>query len=132
MPGRSKREDLPVYVTIVSENPETTDGLQQYLGRAGIPSRSTRMVNDVSLVAPDHTTATVIFPDDFAEDAVLALIGELRRRRPHLRNLLITEAPQRLLSSLRLDDRRLPMPTVMPKPSFGWTILDAIRGHVEE
>jgi hypothetical protein len=132
MPARSKGHSAPGYVTIVSQNPETTDGLQQYLGRAGIASRSTRTVHDVSVVASDHTTATVIFPDDFAEDAVLALIAELRRRRPHVRNLLITGAPQRLLSSLRLDDHRLPMPTVMPKPSFGWTILDAIRGHVEE
>jgi hypothetical protein len=32
MPTRKKAESLPTYVTIVSRNPETLDGLQQYLG----------------------------------------------------------------------------------------------------
>jgi hypothetical protein len=129
MPARTRREGAPAYVTIVSRNRETTDGLHQYLGRAGITSRSTQAVDDVACVAPDDATAVVIFPDDFAEEAVLALVAELRRRRPRLVTVLVTQAPNRFLSALSADDERLPLPTVMPKPSFGWTILDAIRGE---
>lgn len=129
MPRSRKPESPPPYVTIVSKNPETLDGLQQYLGHAGIPSRTTRAVRDISLVAPAHATATVIFPDDFAEEAVLALVAELRRKRPHLLTLLITQAPIRFRSAFFADDARLTMPTIMPKPLFGWLILDAIRGQ---
>jgi hypothetical protein len=85
--------------------------------------------SDLTVVAPDHATATVIFPDDFAEDTMLALVAELRRKRPRLLVLLITRAPQRFRSSLSADDERLPMPTIFEKPLFGWLILDAIRGQ---
>jgi hypothetical protein len=129
MRATKKMEARPAYVTIVSGNPETLDGLQQYLGRAGIPSRTTRAFTDLTVVAPGYVTATVIFPDDFAEDAMLALVATLRRKRSRLLILLITRAPQRFRSVLDGDDARLPMPTVLAKPLFGWLILDAIRGH---
>jgi hypothetical protein len=129
MPTRKKADAPPAYVTIVSTNPETLDGLQQYLARAGIPSRTTRVVLDLTIVAPDHATAIVIFPDDFAEDAVLALVAVLRRKRARLLILLITRAPNRFRSALSADDEHLPMPTILVKPLFGWLILDAIRGQ---
>jgi hypothetical protein len=133
MPRPSKNgEGLPAYVTIVSRNPETLDGLQQYLGRAGIPSRTTAALRKLDLVAPEHATVSVIFPDDFSEEAVLATVAELRRKRPRLLTLLITRAPKRLRSSLGNGDDRLPMPIIMPKPLFGWQILDAIRAHHTE
>jgi hypothetical protein len=129
MPAKKKAEARPAYVTIVSRNPETLDGLQQYLGRAGIPSRTTRALTNLTEVAPDHATATVIFPDDFDEEAVLARVSVLRRKRPGLLILLITRAPNRIRSALVDDDPGLPMPTVLAKPLFGWLILDAIRGQ---
>jgi hypothetical protein len=129
MPTRKKADAPPTYVTIVSRNPETLDGLQQYLGRAGIPSRTTRAFTDLAVVAPGHVTATVIFPDDFPEDAMLALVATLRRKRSRLLILLITRAPQRIRSILGADDARLPMPTILAKPLFGWLILDAVREH---
>ena len=43
--------------------------------------------------------------------------------------LLITRTPSRLEEALSADDERLPMPTILAKPLFGWLILDAIRGH---
>jgi hypothetical protein len=121
-------------VTIVSRNPETLDGLQQYLGRAGVPSRTTAALRNLDAVAPEHATVTVIFPDEFSEEAVLATVGQLRRTRSRLLTLLVTRAPRRLLSSICRDDddERLPMPTILPKPLFGWQILDAIRAHLTE
>jgi hypothetical protein len=129
MPAKKKADARPAYVTIVSRNPETLDGLQQYLGRAGIASRTTRAFTDLTEVAPNHATATVIFPDDFDEEAVLARVSVLRRKRPGLLILLITRAPNRIRSALVDDDPGLPMPTVLAKPLFGWLILDAIRGQ---
>jgi hypothetical protein len=80
------------------------------------------------VVAPKCATATVIFPDDFEETVVLRLVAELRRKRPHLLTLLVTRAPNRFRPVLSDDDRSL-TPIVLPKPSFGWDILDALRGH---
>jgi hypothetical protein len=127
------REAPPAYATIVSRNPDTLDGLQQYLGRAGIPSRTTAALRDLDVVAPAYATVAVIFPDEFSDEAVLSAVARLRRKRPRLLTLLITRAPTRLRCSLSSsDDDRLPMPTILPKPLFGWQILDAIRAHHTE
>jgi len=128
MPTSKRAESLSTYVTIVSKNPETLDGLQDYLARAGIPSQCTRALSDVK-VAPEHATATVIFPDDFAEASVIALVLELRRKRPRLLILLITRSPNRFRSTVCAEDQRSRVPVVLPKPLFGWVILDAIRGQ---
>jgi hypothetical protein len=121
-------KSAPTYVTVVSDNPETLDSLQRYLEQAGVASHCTRAVHDLGMVAPPFATATVIFPDDFTEDTVLSLVSALRRERPRLLTLLITRTPHRYRSVLSPDSRSI-SPIVLPKPSFGWDILDAIRGH---
>ena len=123
-----RRERCPVYVSIVSANPETLDGLHAYLGGAGVASHCTRCLQDLALVAPQATTAAVIFPDDFEHEEVLALVRQLRRARPRLLSLIVTREPQRFREAAHADGRSLP-PIVLPKPSFGWDILDAIRAH---
>ena len=117
-----------VYVSIVSNNPDTIDGLQLYFKGAGIPSHCTRTITDIEMVAPSVVTATVLFPDDFATEKVLALIRDLRRSRPRVFALLITCEPQRYRAVVEANGLSLP-PLVLPKPSFGWDILDAIRAH---
>ena len=115
-------------MTIVSANPETLDGLQSYLGGAGVPSHCTRALLDLEMVAPQCATAAVIFPDDFDDGVVLALVRTLRRIRPRLLSLIVTREPRRFHDVVQADGRSLP-PIVLPKPSFGWDILDAIRAH---
>jgi hypothetical protein len=122
------KERCPVHVSIVSSNPETLDGLHAYLGDAGVPSHCTRYLQDLALVAPRVTTAAVIFPDDFEHEAVLKMMRQLRRVRPQLLSLIVTREPQRFREAAQSDGRSLP-PIVLPKPSFGWDILDAIRAH---
>ncbi len=129
MATRARRtQRYPVHVAIVSANSETLDGLHAYLGGAGVASRCTRHLQDVALVAPQVTTAAVIFPDDFEHEEVLKLVRQLRRVRPGLLSLIVTREPQRFREAAQADGRSLP-PIVLPKPSFGWDILDAIRAH---
>jgi hypothetical protein len=131
MPTSVRERRRPtIYVSIVSSNPETLDGFQSYLGAAGVPSHCARMIQNVRSVAPDRATAIVIFPDDFPEDDVFALMRHLRVARPSLLPLLVTSEPQRFRNVLEEDGRRL-RPIVFPKPAFGWDILDAIRDHAE-
>lgn len=127
MPLPRKPRPPQVYVTIVSNNPETLDALQTYLSHVGVPAHSTRAVHDFTMVAPECATAAVIFPDDFDEAVVLQLVAALRRKRPHILVVLVTRAPHRF-SSVLSGDARSPNPILLPKPSFGWDILDAIRG----
>lgn len=128
MPKSRTVDGRAIYATIVSNNAETLDGLQSYFARVGVPSHSTRSIHDLAAVAPAAATATVIFPDDFAEAAVLELLGEIRRKRPRLLTLLVTRTPQRLRTALGKHGHS-PALIVLPRPSFGWDILDVIRGR---
>jgi hypothetical protein len=130
MPSSKRQGSSPTFVTIVSNNPETLDGLHRYLEHAGVHAYSTRAIHDLDMVAPMVANAIVIFPDDFAEAAVVALLRELRRRRPRLLLLLVTRAPNQFRHVLHAGDRARAA-VILPKPSFGWDILDAIRAQDE-
>ncbi len=123
-------EPARIYVTIVSKNPETIHGLESYLRGAGVPSHCARALRDIDAVAPACATAAVIFPDDFESADVLAFMRHLRGARPRLLALLVTREPGRFQAVAGGDGRSLP-PLVLPRPSFGWDILDAIRAHAE-
>ncbi len=114
-----------LHVLVVAHSRETIDGLHAYLGGAGVESHGTRTLSDVGSV-PASTTAVVVFPDDFEVTAVVSVLRSLRAARPRLRLVLVTGAPQRFQSALAPDSRSLP-PIVLPRPAFGWTILDAVR-----
>jgi hypothetical protein len=101
------------------------------LGSAGVPSHCTRAIANLELAAPDCAGATVIFPDDFPDAEVIAFVRKLRRAHPRLLSLLVTSEPQRFRAIAEADGRSMP-PIVLPKPSFGWDILDLIRAHADE
>jgi hypothetical protein len=128
MSSSAKRNVPPIHVSIVSTNVETLDGLQTYLQGAGVSSHCTRAIHDLASVAPRVATAVVIFPDDFLESAAQTLIQELRRHRRQLLLLLVTKEIQRFRRFAELD-REARLPIILPKPSFGWEILDPIRAH---
>jgi hypothetical protein len=113
------------HVTVIADNPQTREGLNAYLSAAGVASSTSRRLQAVSLV-PRAATAVVVFPDDFQLDAVERALVSLRRARPNLLIVVVTGAPQRLGTALDPDGRSV-APLVLPKPAFGWTILDAIR-----
>lgn len=119
----------PNYVAVVADNPQTLDGLHAYFNGAGVASTGMHKLHDVSMVPP-AATAVVLFPDDFQRGEAQASILSLRRARPKLLIVVVTGAPQHLGAALEPDGHSAP-PLVLPKPAFGWTILDAIRGRVD-
>jgi hypothetical protein len=115
----------------VSTNPETLDGLQSYLRAAGVACRSARPTATGEAVPPADANAAVIFPDDFEQSAMLALVRHLRRTRPRLLAIVVTGEPRKFLDLAKPEDgRALPL-VVFAKPSFGWEILDALRALSE-
>jgi hypothetical protein len=115
------------YVTVVAHNPQTIEVLSSYFARTGVTSNTARELDAVGMI-PAAATAVVLFPDDFGASDVEAKLLPLRRARPKLLIVLVTGAPQHLGEALAPDGRSVP-PIVLPRPAFGWTILDAIRGR---
>jgi DNA-binding response OmpR family regulator len=114
-------------VTIVAKNPETLDALQTYLRNAGIAARCTGSIEDTcSAISP----VVVIFPDDFERVLVLSVLATLRAERPNVLPVVVTSDPrgfERLLP--RGEHARI---LVMPRPAWGFTILDAIRTRIPD
>ncbi len=122
-----KRETaLACEVAIVSANPETLDGLQSYLSSAGVMARCTRDVAACAQTAHGATLAFVLFPDDFHWESVATAIADLRELRPRALRVLVTSQPRRFQELVTPEND-----VVVARPAWGWTILDAIRAHVD-
>ncbi len=123
------RRGRSLHVTIVSDNPETLDGLESYLRRAGVTTNSTRHIEKCSEMTPPSASVIVLFPDDFRLDAVMSALAGLRDQRPAALPVLVTKEPKRFESVPSSAGGLSPL--VVPKPVWGWTILDAIRARFD-
>jgi hypothetical protein len=112
-----------VHVTIVAATAETLDGLQGYLSLAGLNAHGTRRLGDLG---PKHCSAVIFFPDEFSPTTVLRELTRLRREHPTVLPLLVTSEPQRY-SGIDDGGGKALRPIVIPKPAWGWTILEAIQ-----
>ena len=115
-------------VVVISDNPETLDELQAYFVGVGIATRSFRTFQ-LARAVPPATTALVVFPDELPLADVVEGLATIREQQPWLLLLLITAHPQRFLALSR--DGHSVQAILLPKPVFGWTIVDAIRQHAE-
>lgn len=127
--GPQRRRDEPLHVVIVSDNPETLDGLQEYLQRAGLTAHAARNLQ-AAVLESAAVSAVVLFPDDFPQAEIEAAVERITRSRPNVLPVLITQAPHRFSSLLNNTTARV-TPRIIPKPAWGWTILDTIRALVE-
>jgi hypothetical protein len=116
----------PIFVVIVSRNPATVLALQSHFETAGVPTHSGRRLRNVEAIALERATALVIFPDDLQRENVSAFVRRIRDARPRVLIVLVTGEPQRFVEAVKADGRSLP-PLVLPRLSFGWDILEAIR-----
>jgi hypothetical protein len=124
------RPDPERMVLVVSGNPETLDGLHDYFSQTGIASSSRRTLNPLAEVAAP-IRALVVFPDDFPSHEVAAYLSLLRTRRPDLTLVVISKEPALYAEMKALDGHPLGA-IVLPRPAFGWTIVDALRPHNED
>lgn len=119
---RNARHPTP-HVTIVAASAETLDGLQGYLSLAGLDARGTRHLGDVDR---ENCSAVVFFPDEFSSTTVLRELVRLRKEHPRVLPLLVTSEPERYRGIAHVGGKAL-QPVVIPKPAWGWTILEAIQ-----
>jgi hypothetical protein len=117
-----------LHVAVVSTNSETLDGLESYLRGAGVTTTCTRNIGNAAKLGTG-ASAIVIFPDDFGWNAAVAALTECRSKNPHLLAVVVTSTPQRFEALTSPGDGAVPL--VVPKPAWSWTILDAIRAHLD-
>jgi hypothetical protein len=116
-------------VLIVCRNAETVDGLQRYLSGAGLRAEGTEAVDDIARGAASREPRTlVLFPDDFAAEALDEALAAIRGYAESSVVVLVTKAPKRFES--RFEDAAV-APVIMAKPAWGWNILDAILGRID-
>jgi len=114
-------------VTIISRNEGTLADLATYFETSGVRARAAVAMELRAIDA--SARAVVLFPDDFEASAASLFLTKLRRARPSLLVIVVTREPQRVRGqSFATAGRSLPL-VVLPRPSFGWSIVDVIRGH---
>jgi hypothetical protein len=112
-------------VLVVGADAELLEQLRHYLTRAGIRARGTRCLDEAWRTARGQ--ALVLFPDDFDAGAVADGLGRVCSGSPYPKVIIITAGP-RLFDPLLESLGRPDSVVVMPKPVWGWTILELLRG----
>jgi hypothetical protein len=128
LPTRLKQA-APLHVAIVSKNPQTLGSLAVYLQRSGATTVGTGEVEGSVHVATG-ATAIVVFPDDFDWDDVVLAMTECLLAHPRTLPVFVTRAPQRFDTLCWPDGGATPL--VVPKPAWGWTILEAVRAYLHD
>ncbi len=118
----------PVHVAVVSRNAETLEGLEAYFQGAGVTTSSSSVVVHAPELAA-RASALVLFPDDYASDVTMDILANCRNKNPKTPVILVTRTPQKFEALASEDDAALTV--VVPKPAWSWTILDAIRAHLD-
>jgi hypothetical protein len=125
----AQRKPRPLHVAIVGRNSETLEGLASYLQRAGVLTSSTRLIGRAAELGTS-ASALVLFPDDYTWDGAVAALARCRTQNPRAPLVLVTGTPQRFEALTAPNHRDLIV--VVPKPAWSWTILDAIRAHLDD
>lgn len=105
---------------VVSTNGATRDALCAYLHEAGFAASSSH-----ELPADEALDVVVVFPDDYPEDWIRRELAALHERQAA--RLIVIVTSQAATYARGLDDEAQRPYAVIPKPAWGWTIVDAIR-----
>ncbi len=116
------RRPRALSITLVSDHAEPA--IEAYLHHAGVASHTTRSLERLADMVPPSASAVVVFADAFPLEAVVSALGAVHACRPEVLAVIVTSAPSALMT---LPESRQWL--VLPKPVWGWTIVDAIRAR---
>lgn len=114
-------------VGVVASRRATRDDLAHYLSETGFRADALTALHHEDVRR--DTRAVVLFPDDFEAAAVGEFLDALRTMRPRVLVVAVTRAPGRLERALAPRPGTT-TPIVLPRPPFGWSIVDVLRGHL--
>ena len=112
------------HVVIISASDETSRELGQYLAGAGVRAATRTELSHEHVTASGR--AVVLFPDDFAAEDAIEHLRAARAAQPAARLVVVTAHPQRFERAVARDGSGLGL-IALPRPAFGWAILEAIR-----
>ena len=112
-------------VIMVCDNDTTLVDMRAYLRGAGIDARATRRLSEAWAL---RTTAdaVLLFPDDFDREQISNSMPRWMARSPHPLLVLVTGDPSYYETQMRGLSPAL-TPVILPKPVWGWTIVDVLR-----
>jgi hypothetical protein len=109
---------------VVCDDDDTLIRLRDYLVRAGVETRATRRLADAW--GQPSSECIVLLPDDFNAGDVTDGLEQVLSRAPSPFVIIISAGPrlyEPLIESLGNRESVL----LLPKPVWGWTILDLLR-----
>jgi hypothetical protein len=113
---------------IVCDDDTTLIRLRHYLERGGVRARATRLLQDAWREAP-RCAALVLMADDFDLREVAAGLYGLCSRSPTPFVIIVTSVRQHFEPTIQSFDHPESV-VIIPKPAWGWTILDLIRSRL--
>ena len=113
-------------VVVVSNSPETVDGVTKYLQRIGaVTSAITGL--DAMDGATGGADAVLLFADDYPSHEVARAFVRLRTAHPTLRGVVVTEDVASFAPNVA-GEEAAGYVVVLQRPAWGWMLVDAIRG----
>jgi len=120
----TERASTRLSALVVCDDDDTLLRLRDYLLRAGVQTRATRRLCDAWQASGE---AIVLLPDDFDTGEVTDGLSRVLSRSPAPFIIIVT-AVARLFEPLIQSLDSAHSVVIMPKPVWGWTILDLLRG----
>jgi hypothetical protein len=123
--ARSKARQREAGVVVLGSNQSTLEQLSEYFADTGVKAYARCSLTPLVELRP-AVQVVVMFPDDFPKPHVSAYLTDLGNRRPELAFVIVTQFPAKYQAIMGANGKAL-RGHILPRPSFGWTILDAIR-----
>jgi hypothetical protein len=125
---RTQDARASVSALLVCDDDDTLIRLRDYLTQSGVQVRATRQLGDV---CRSPGAAVILLPDDFDAGEVTACLSRLLSGKTSPFLIVIT-AMTRLFEPLAEAFGNPQELVIMPKPVWGWTILDLLRSRGRE
>ncbi len=112
---------LDVKLSVIGNDRETIDGVQEYLLRAGAGVRTTAFLEEAQFCAVG-ADAVILFADHYPLELALRTVVELS-----VGLIVIVTAEVGYFSDSRTAESLAPRVVVLRRPVWGWMLLDAVR-----
>lgn len=87
-----------------------------YLRGVGVITTTTRAIERLIEMTLPSAAAVIVFPDEYSPDVAARALGRLKKQRPDVLAVIVTNEPRRFAEAAGENDLAGP-PLVMPKPA---------------
>lgn len=108
---------------VVAAEAAVRDDMVKALRTVRMEAVSTGHIDGCVAKIPNGTALVLLHPDGFRFDQVVGILFALRRERPEVRTVLMTDRPERFAKLVVAADNA-PPPSIIPMPAPTWTILE--------